>query len=161
MSQFSGHAILTACAVFKQHHTDLIGLKIGKGSLIENISISTEKFISKICGVPEVDTCNKPRVKVFCIGHRPTIETLLPTLDAAKFHIMRSHYQASIWNQARSPYPDLPPVTEMGWMHLDGRLVPRLLSLPPVTKACREITSCGCTNGFLNQRCCCCRKIRR
>ena len=42
---------------------------------------------------------------------------------------------------------DVPPVTEMGWMHLDGRLVPRLLPLPPIPKACRDITSCGCTKG--------------
>ena len=41
-------------AVFKQHHTDLVGL--GKGSLTENIATSTYKFICKIYGVPEVDT---------------------------------------------------------------------------------------------------------
>ncbi len=126
VSQFSGHGKKTAWAVFKQHHTDLVGL--GKGSLTGHIATSTDKFICKIYGVPVVDTCNKPRVKLFCIGR--TQDTLPPTSDAAKFHIMRSHYQASVWNQAHSPYPDLPPVNEMGWMHLDGRLVTRLLSLP-------------------------------
>uniref|UniRef100_UPI00358E4F58 protocadherin-15 n=1 Tax=Myxine glutinosa TaxID=7769 RepID=UPI00358E4F58 len=115
VSQFSGHVKETAWQVFQQHHTDLIGL--GKGPLTEKIATSTEKFICKIYGVPEVDTCNKARVKLFCIGRAQ--ETLPPTSDAAKFHIMRSHYQASVWNQAHSPYPDLPPVTEMGWMHLD------------------------------------------
>ena len=79
--------------------------------------------------VPEVDTRNKARVKLFCIGR--TQETLPPTSDAATFHIMRSHYLASVWNQAHSPYP----VTEMGWMHLDGRLVPRLLSLLPIPES--------------------------
>ena len=148
VSQFIGHGKKTSWAVFKQHHTDLVGL--GKGSLTENIATSTDKFICKIYGVPEVDTCNKARVKLFCIGR--TQKTLPTTSDAATFHIMRSHYKASVWNQAHSPYPDLPPVTEMGWMHLDGRLVPRLLSLPPITKACREITSCGCTSGYLSQR---------
>ena len=144
VSQFSGHCKKTALAVFKQHHTDLIG--IGKGSLAENIATSTEKLICKIYGVPEVDTCNKARVNWFCMGR--TQETLPPTSDAAKFHIMRSHHQASVWNQAHSPYPDLPTVTEMGWM-----LAPRLLSLPPIPKACSEITSCGCTKGCLSQRC--------
>ena len=139
VSQFNGHGKKTAWAVFKQHHTDLIGL--GKGSLTENIDISTEKFIGKMYGVPEIDTCNKARVKLFCIGR--TQDTLPPTSDVAKIHIMRSHYQASIWNHAHSPYPDLPPVTEMGWIHLDGRLVPRLLSLPHIPKASKEITSCG------------------
>ena len=51
-----------------------------------------------IYGVPEVDTCNKERVKLFCIGR--TLETLPPTSYAAKFHIMHSHYQASVRNQA-------------------------------------------------------------
>ena len=90
----------------------------------------------------------------------PVSETRPPTSDAPKFHIVRSHYQASVWNQAHSPYPDLPPVTEMGWMHLDGRLMPRLLYLPPIPKPSREITSCGCIKGCLIQRCNC-RKIRR
>ena len=67
-----------------QHHTDLIGL--GKGSLIENIATLTEKFICMIYGVPEVDTCNKARVKSFCIGR--TQDTLPPNSDAAKFHII-------------------------------------------------------------------------
>ena len=83
VAQFSGHGNKTAWAVFKQHHTDLIGL--GKGSLTENIATSTEKFISKICGVPDVDTCNTARVKLFCIG-RTQKETLPPTSDAVKFH---------------------------------------------------------------------------
>ena len=108
-------------------------------------------------GVPEVDTCNKARVKLVCIGRAQ--ETLPPTSDAAKFHIVRPHYQASVWNQAHSPYPDLPPVMEMGWMHLDGQLVPQVLSRPHIPKACREIISCGCTKGCLSQRCSC-RKFR-
>ena len=109
MSQFSGNGKKTAWLVFKQHHTDLIGF--GKGSLTENISTSTEKFICKIYGVPEVDTWNKARVNWFCVGR--THEPLPPTSDVATFHIMRSYYQASVWNQAQSLYPDLPPVTEM------------------------------------------------
>ena len=105
--------------------------------------------------MPKVDTCNRARVKLFCIGCAH--ETLPPTSDATQFHIMRAHCQASVWNQAHLlPWPDLLHVTEMGWMHL----VPRLLSLPPIPKSCRKITSCGCTNGCHTQRCSC-RKIRK
>ena len=143
VSQFSSHCKNTAWQVFQQHNTDLIGL--GKGPLTDHIVISTEKFICKMYGVPEVDTSNKARVKLFCIGRAH--KTLPTTSNATKFHIMRAHYQASVWNQAHLPCPDLLPVTEIGWMHLDGKLVPRLLSLPPIPKSCREITSCGYTNG--------------
>ena len=55
VSQFSGHGNKTAWAIFKQHHTDLIGL--GKGSLTENIATPIEKFICTIYSMPEVDTC--------------------------------------------------------------------------------------------------------
>ena len=78
---------------------------------------------------------------VLCLSQ----ETLPPTSDAAKFHIMCSYYQASVWNQAQSLYPDLPPVSEMGWIHW--------LLLAPIPKACREITSCGFTKRCLGQRC--------
>ena len=88
VSQFSGYGEKTARVVFKQHHTDLISH--GKGSLTENIATSTEKFICRIYGVPEVDTCNKARVKLFCIGR--TQETLPPTSDAAKFHIKLTRF---------------------------------------------------------------------
>lgn len=153
VSQFSGHSKKTAWQVFLNHHTDLLGL--GKGPITEDILRSTEAFICKVYGVPEVDTCDKARVKLFCIGHSQ--ETLPPTSDAAKFHILRAHYQASVWNQAHMSHPDLPPETEMGWMNLDDQLVPQLLSLPPIPKACKEITSCGCLKGCLSQ-CCSCRK---
>jgi len=51
--------------------------------------------------VPEVDTCRKAEVKLFCIG-RPQ-EILPTTSDTTKFHIMPLLYQTSVWNQAHSP----------------------------------------------------------
>ena len=54
VSQFSGLGKKTVRVVFKQYHTDLIGL--GKGSLTQNIATSTEKLICKTYGMPEVDT---------------------------------------------------------------------------------------------------------
>jgi len=51
--------------------------------------------------VPEVDTCNKVDVKLFCIGR---LQEILPTTrDTSKFHIMPLLYQTSVWNQAHSP----------------------------------------------------------
>ena len=51
--------------------------------------------------VPEVDTCNKAEVKLFCIGRSQ--EILPTTWDTTKFHIMPLLYQTSVWNQAHSP----------------------------------------------------------
>lgn len=151
VSQFSGHSKKTAWKVFLDHHKDLLGL--GKGPLTDNIIRLTETFICRIYGVPEVHTLDKARVKLFCSGRSQ--ESLPPTSDAARFHIMRAHYQASIWSQAHRPHPVLPPVTEMGWVELNGTLVPRLLSLPPIPKACKNIMTCACLKGCLSQRCSC------
>ena len=151
MSQFSGHSKKTTWLTFKQHCKDLNGL--GTGPLTAAVAKSAEEFVCKIYGVSHVDTCDKARVKLFCEGRSQ--ECLPPTSDAVKFHIMRSHYQATIWNQAHLPYPSIPPLTDMGWILEDGQLKPQLLSLPPIPKACREITSCSCTKGCLSKRCSC------
>ena len=134
ISQFGGHGKKTAWQVFQKHHMDLDDL--GKGYPTENTVVSAEKFICKMYGIPEVDTCNKARVKLFCLGRAQ--DNLPPTSDAAKFHIMRSHYQPSVWNQAHLQHPDLPPVTKMGWMQSEVQLVPRLLSLPPIPRLTRR-----------------------
>jgi len=107
--------------------------------------------------MPDAESCDEARVKLFCMGHPQ--ESLPPTSDTARFDIRRSHYQASVWNQAHVPSPVLSIVTEMGWNLRDGQLVPKLLSLPSKPKACSEITSCGCTKGCLSKLCSC-RKMR-
>ena len=154
VSQLSGHSKKTAWRVFQHHHRNLSHL--GKGHITEDIIKSAEKFICQLYGVPETDMCDEARVKLFCIGQAQ--EALPPTSDATRFHIKRSHYQASVWMQAHVPSPVLPTVTDMGWDRKDGQLVPRLLCLPPIPKACSEIMSCGCTKGCLS-RLCSCRKM--
>ena len=126
VSQFSGHGKKTAWAVFKQHHTDLIGL----GRALSLNALLHQQCPRLIHATKHESSCFVSVVrKRLC--HQPQMQQ----------------------------YPDFHPVTEMGWMHLDGRLVPRLLSLPPIPKTCREITSCGCMKRCLSQRCSC-RKIR-
>ena len=119
---------------------------LGNGHITEDIFKSAEKFICQLYEVPEADTCDEARVKLFCI--RQAQEALPPTSDATRFHIKRSHYQASVWMQAHVPSPVLPTVTYMGWDRRDDQLVPRLLSLPPIPEACSEIMSCGSTKGY-------------
>jgi len=151
VSQLSGHTKKTAWRVFQLNHSNLS--QLGKGNLTEDISKSAEKFICHLYGVPEAQTCDEARVKLFCRG-RPQ-ESLPPTSDAAQFHIMRSHYQASVWINAHTPCPILPEVTDMGWERKDGHLSPKLTSLPPIPKACSEIIACGCSKDCLSKLCSC------
>ena len=151
VSQISGHSKKTTWKVFLRHHSLLENL--GKGNLTPDTMKTAEKFICHLYEVPELDSCDQARVKLFCSGKAQ--EVLPPTSDAVQFHIMRSHYQASVWHQAHIQYPILPPPTEMGWELKNGQLVPKLLSLPAIPKACAEITTCGCRKGCLSKLCSC------
>ena len=93
VSQLSGHSKTTAWSVFQHHHSNLSHL--GKGHTTEDITKSAEKFICQLHGVPEADLCDEARGNLFCIGRAQ--EALPPTSEATRFHIMRSHYQASDW----------------------------------------------------------------
>ena len=64
----------------------LIKLALARILLAENTATATEKFICKIYGVSEVDTCNKARVKLICIGR--TQETLPPTACRTIVHAL-------------------------------------------------------------------------
>ena len=93
---------------------------------------------------------------MFCKGRSQ--ESLPPTSDPALLHIKRAHYQSMVWVQAHPACPVLPTVTDMGLMDDNGKLVPELITLPPIPDSCSEIVLCGCVKGCLSQRCSC-RKI--
>ena len=125
----------TAWAVFKQHHTDLIG--IGKGSLsLKTLLHQQRNSSARYTACPRLIHATKHESNCFVsvvrkiLCHQPQMQQSFTSC----VHTIKRN----VWNRAHSQYPDLPPVTEMGWMHLDGRLVPRLLSLPPIPKAWRR-----------------------
>ena len=90
------------------------------------------------------DEHDATRVKLFCMGQAQ--DKLLRTSDAAQLLIRWAHYQSRVWNQANCSSPILSVVTAMGWKRTDSHLVPHLLSLPPITRACSEIMSRGFTD---------------
>ena len=92
--------------------------------------------------------CDEARVKLFSMGQAQ--EKLLRTSDAAQLHIRWAHYLSRVWNQANLSSPILSVVTDLGWKRTDSHLVPHLLSLPPITRACSEIKSRGFTKGCLS-----------
>ena len=154
-SFLSGHSKKTAWKVFEQHHELLKDL--GKGNLAKETIAETEQFVCRLYNTQDVTTVDKARSQLFMKSRAP--ESLPPTSDALSFHIMRSHYQATVWRQAHVNYPDIPPPQDMGWEEEDGKILPVLMSLPPVPEACLELISCGCTTACVNARCKC-RKSR-
>ena len=64
--------------------------------------------------------------------------------DALLQHVRRSIYQAGIWtasdeHQQRAPSPD-----RFGWQKVDDCWVPIWLTIPEVSKSCRELFKCAC-----------------
>ena len=91
----------------------------------------------------ESESVNQVRVLLFPKCGNP--QALPPTKDALELHIKCSHYQALVWKQASCKNPIMPNGDGMGWMKVDGeQLVPCLMTLDPIPKACKEIISCSC-----------------
>ena len=82
----------------------------------ENIEITpdsfatAEKLIIKLYGA-SVNTINKARYVLFS-QKQATGESLPPSDDALKFHVMRVNYQLFIWKKALLAKPTIPPYTE-------------------------------------------------
>ena len=114
----------------------------------ENIEITleslatVEKLLFKIYGA-NVSTINKARYVLFC-QKQATGESLPPTDDALKFHVMRVNYRLSIWKKALVAKPTIPLPTGNGWHLEDDILVPTLIEREPAPNTPVEFTTCGC-----------------
>ena len=146
------HSKTTAWKIFLQKHNLLSSL--GEGSLTASKIKNAEKFVCAMYKHGEVESVNQVRVLLFPKCGKP--QALPPTRDALELHIRRCHYQAFVWKQACCQYPILPNPDGTGWMKVDGdQLVPRLMTLDPIPKACKEIISCSCKSECTTLRCGC------
>ena len=122
--QLSGHSKKTAWRVFHHHHRNLSHL--GNGHITEDIIKSAGKFICQLYGVPEADTCDEARVKLYRTSPRSSTSNIgCNTISHQGKPLPSKCLQAYV------PSPVLPNVTDMGWDREDGQLVPRLLLYHP------------------------------
>ena len=102
---------------------------------------------------------NECRRQLF-VKHSRQLEGLPPTKAALYQHTLRAAYQAGyVWYQALSPIQILLSPEEWGWTKTDGSFQPKWSTLPSVSEACQELTSCYCK---LEKGCkgrCFCKKI--
>lgn len=127
----------------------------------------------------DVVTADEARYALFGTLKKP--ESLPPTTDALRLHLMRSHYQvsvysltrrkhlqycyicpyyefffqASVWEKAHEAHPALPDLESCGWKLHNNVAVPVLMNLDPVPKACIEIITCNCKTQCANRMCGC------
>ncbi|KAG1664222.1 hypothetical protein GQR58_019901 [Nymphon striatum] len=151
VSYLFSHSKKAAWEVFLTDNTLLSCLGIGE--LTPRVLKDAETFICKVYSVHRITSCDKTRVRLFC--KCKSQESLPPTSDAVTYHIQRAHYQSMICRQATSQQPHLPSATTLGWELTDEKLRPKLMSLPPIPVACKDIIRCGCKTGSSSGRCSC------
>ena len=151
VSYFAGYRKKTSWTKFTEHHTLLRNL--GNGDLDYLTTTLAEKFICRVHNVADAESCNKVRASLF--SRCRSTEALSPTGDAALLHIRRAQFQAMICKQAHLTNPTLPLPETVGWLSLNNKLVPKLMSLVPVSETWDEMVNCGCKSGCKTMKCNC------
>ena len=84
---------------------------------------------------------------MFCQKQQKS-ESLPPTTDSLRQHLMRANYQAFVWKHSLIAVQQLPPPVSNGWSENDGLLEPHLISKDPAPRGLIELTACKCTKSF-------------
>ena len=64
--------------------------------------------------------------------------------DALLQHARRAVYQAGIWAQSTEVQMVCPDPQDFGWSKIDDTWVPTWITIPEVSRACRELIKCCC-----------------
>ena len=84
-----------------------------------------------------------------------SLDLIPPTLAALYEHTKRTALQAEhCWGQCQVASPQLPSAEEWGWVMTSDDWQPFRITLPDVTKSCRELVRCGCKK-VCKARCSC------
>ena len=89
---------------------------------------------------------NDARKQLFTQKSR-SLENLPPTQAALVQHIKRAGYQSNCWNQAVTPNPEFPSLTDWGWKKEITGWQPPWTTLPEASWSCHELIHCGCKKG--------------
>ena len=95
---------------------------------------------------------NDEREELFCKRSR-SVERLPPTKDALLQHTRRSVCQAGIWTTSTQTLQVLPSPEDFAWNNSSGTWLPVWITIPEVSKACRELVKCCCKGDCLNCTC--------
>ena len=151
-SYIANHTKRSSWKIFKEHNGLLNNL--GIGDLTEETIKSSETFVCRIYNVHRTDSIDAAWY-LFSKTVKP--EAMVPTSDALSFHLTRVglHYQALIWRNALCPTHELSAPSEMGWILVESRLRPVLMSLSPIPDSCLEVVACSYRKQCNTRRCKC------
>ena len=129
---------------------------VSMNTVTESMAV-IERFVCLMySAVTNEHEVNKCRRYLFTKGRQ--LESLPPTQDALFQHVLRAVYQGSfVWGQATIAMQILPKPTDWGWEMIQDEFAPMWGNLPPIAKALRELTTCGCVTCIANR--CSCMKV--
>ena len=81
------------------------------------------------------------------------MDRLPPTQDALLQHVKQSIHQAGVWTTSTSNQQTIPSPEEFSWTKTSGTWMPVWMTLPEVSKACRELIKCCCKENCTNCTC--------
>ena len=100
----------------------------------------------------DLESVNECRRVLFCQMNR-SMDRLPPTRDALLQHCKRAIYQASVWTTCREPQPLLPSPQEFAWTKIGESWEPTWMTIPEVSKTCRELIKCKCKGECTTCKC--------
>ena len=90
-----------------------------------------------------LSSVNEARRELFCQKNR-AMDRLPPTSDALLQHVHRTVYQAGIWTTSRQTQFVVPSPQDFSWTKVSGSWVPVWMTIPEVSRSCRELVKCSC-----------------
>lgn len=95
---------------------------------------------------------NQIRKELFCQKNR-AMDKLPPTEDALLQHIRRAVYQAGIWTTSTQTQQVIPSPQDFAWNKVSEPWVPVWMTIPEVSRSCRELIKCFCKGDCKNCKC--------
>lgn len=86
---------------------------------------------------------NECRRVLFCQMNR-SMDNLPPTRNSLLQHTRRAVYQAGIWTTCTQPQPQIPSPQDFAWTKTSETWKPVWMTIPEVSKSCRELIKCSC-----------------
>ena len=93
-----------------------------------------------------VDSIDQARKYLFCKKQKP-MESLPPTRDSLYQHINRVVYQCGIWSSCTKSKLNVPSPSQFSWTMTTESWKTLWISIPQVSKSCKELIHCSCKKG--------------
>jgi len=95
---------------------------------------------------------NEARREFFCKKNR-AMDKLPPTKDALLQHVRRTVHQAGIWTTSTQTRVVVPSPQDFAWTKVSESWVPVWMTIPEVSRSCRELIKCSCKGDCSNCTC--------